>query len=162
MKLAVISERGIALANGVEMLDVINTPDEVIGLNEFCTGQHNDDVEEILDGYECITPAMENLLSVVYLVEGVNKYKCIITFEPQTTKVLVYAEDEDITGDITFFKMQLTGTYFVFNDEDEATKYADYQYYLNRKNELLNKIGELNSELEDVLVEVTKGIKMFG
>lgn len=158
MKLAVISKSGITLENGVEMLDIINTPDEVISLNEFCTGQHNDDVEEVLDGYECITPAMENLLSVVYIVEGVNKYKCIITFDPQTTKVLVYAEDEDGK----FGKIQLAGTYFVFNDEDEATKYADYQYSLIRKYELMKQICELNNELKDVMVDVSKGIKQFG
>lgn len=158
MKLAVISKSGIALADKVASTNVINTPEEITYVHEFCTGQHNDDVEEILDGYECITPAMESMLSVVYIVEGVNKYKCIITFEPQTTKLLVYAEDED--GN--FGKMTLTGTYFVFSNEDEAIKYADYHYYLDRKNELLDKIGELNSELEDVLVEVTKGIKMFG
>lgn len=158
MKLAVISKSGIALANNVQITEVINTPSEIIGLNEFCTGQHNDDVEEVLDGYECVTPAMENLLSVVYIVEGVNKYKCIITWEPQSTKVLVYVEDED--GN--FGKMQLTGTYFVFNDEDEATKYADYQYALIRKYELMKQIGELNNELKDVMVDVTKGIKQFG
>jgi len=158
MKVATISNKGIELKKSVELLNLVNTPDEIIGLHEFCTGQHVEDAEEILDSYETITPAMENLLSVVFLVRGVDKFKAVITFEKTTGKILIYAENED--GE--YGKMELRGVYQVFNDEDEAIKYADYQYAITRRDELVRQITELNEELSSVMVEVTKGVKLFG
>lgn len=156
MKVAKISNKGIE--TDIELLAFINTPDEIISFHNFCTGQHIKDVEEILDSYETITPAMEILLSVVFLVRGVDKFKAVITFEATTGKILIYAENEDGA----YGKMELRGVYQVFNDEDEAIDYADYQYAILRRDELERQIAELKEDLSEAQINVEKGVKIFG
>lgn len=158
MKLATISNKGIELNESVDFLNLVNTPDEIINLNKFYTGRVIDNVEEILDMFECIPQHIEKMLAVVYMVRGIDIYKSIITFEPESTKLLVYVEDEE--GN--FGKMMMRGTYQVFDNKVEATKYADYQYAILRRDELERQISELNEEMSKVKIDVENGVKIFG